>query len=340
MNDRTVLITGISGFIAKHCALEMLTAGYRVRGTVRSLEKSAEVRETLSKHVDVSRLEFVPADLLSDGGWKNAVAGCEFVLHLASPFPTSQPKDAQVLIRPAVEGTLRVLRAASDAGVTRMVQTSSTVAVVYGHPRDRTAPFTEADWTQTDQPGVTPYAISKTLAEKAARDFIAQDRSGMWFSSVNPGFVLGQALDRDIGASANIIQMMLKGKYPGCPRLALPCVDVRDVARMHRQVLESDAPSGGRYLCVSGSLWLVDVARAIRAELGPVARKVPSRELPDWAVRMAALFDPTVRQIVHELGRDVQVDNTLTRRVLGTSFVPATAAAATMARSLVDLGLA
>jgi nucleoside-diphosphate-sugar epimerase len=266
--------------------------------------------------------------------------GCEFVLHLASPFPTTQPKDEQVLVRPAVEGTLRVFQAASSTGVNRIVQTSSTVAVVYGHAHDRAAPFTEADWTQTDQPGVTPYAKSKTLAERAAREFMARDRSGMWFASVNPGFVLGPVLDRDIGASANIVQMMLNGKYPGCPRLSIPCVDVRDVAAMHRQALESDAPSGGRYLCVSGSLWLIDIARAIRAELGPAARKVPSRELPNWAVRVAALFDPTVRQIVPELGRDVRVDNTLTRRALGRSFVPATDAAAAIARSLgIEAGL-
>ncbi len=218
MNRTTVLITGISGFIARHCAVELLNAGYGVRGTVRSLRRAAEVRDSIAKHTDVAALEFAEADLESDAGWPEAVAGCAHVLHVASPFPAKQPRDAQQLIRPAVEGTLRVLRASAAAGVERLVQTSSMVAVMYGHPRERTAAFAEADWTRVEDPGVTPYAKSKTLAERAAREFAAQDRSGMHYSSVNPGLVLGPALDRDIGTSAEIIQMFLRGKYPGAPR--------------------------------------------------------------------------------------------------------------------------
>ena len=174
----TVLITGISGFIARHCAVEMLNAGYAVRGTVRSLQRSAEVAASLSRHADVSQLGFAQADLDSDQGWDAAVAGCAHVLHVASPFPARQPRDEQQLIRPAVDGTLRVLRAAADAGVERLVQTSSMAAVIYGHPRERTNPFTEADWTQVEAPGVTAYTKSKTLAERAARDFVAIDKRG------------------------------------------------------------------------------------------------------------------------------------------------------------------
>lgn len=165
MNGNTVLITGISGFIANHCAVELLNAGYRVRGSLRSLGRAGQVKDILARHADVTNLELAEADLESDAGWEEAVAGCTHVLHVASPFPVSQPKDEQVLIRPAVEGTLRVLRAARAAGVERFVQTSSMAAVQYGHPHDRTAPFTEADWTVVDAPGVTPYAKSKTLAE-------------------------------------------------------------------------------------------------------------------------------------------------------------------------------
>ena len=339
MTQPTVLITGISGFIARHCAVEMLNAGYAVRGTVRSLQRSADVSASLARHADVARLSFAQADLGSDEGWDAAVAGCTGVLHVASPFPAKQPRDEQELIRPAVQGTLRVMRAAAAAGVERLVQTSSLAAVMYGHRHERTAPFTEADWTQVETPGVTAYAKSKTLAERAAREFMAQDRSGLRYASVNPGLVLGPALDRDIGTSAEIVQLMLRGKYPGAPRMAIPCIDVRDVGRMHRLALEVDAPSGGRYLGSAECLWMIEIARAVRASLGDAARKVPSRVLPDWAVKLAGLFDPTARLAVPELGKDLKVDTSLTRRTLGIDFIPAPEAAAAMAKSLVDLGL-
>jgi dihydroflavonol-4-reductase len=213
------------------------------------------------------------------------------------------------------------------------------VAVMYGHPRERTAPFTEADWTRTEDPGVTAYAKSKTLAERAAREFVTREGSGMHFSSVNPGLVLGPALDRDIGTSAGFIQMFLRGKFPGAPRMSIPCVDVRDVARMHRLAIEVDAPSGGRYLGAADCLWLIEIARAIREALGPAARRVPNRVLPDWAVKLAALFDPAARLTVPELGKQLRVDTSATRRVLGMEFIPAPEAAAAMARSLVELKL-
>jgi dihydroflavonol-4-reductase len=334
-----VLITGISGFIAKHCAVELLNAGYRVRGTVRKAAARDAVRATLAKHADVGALEFVEADLLSDDRWAKALEGCGAVLHVASPFPDSQPKDENVLIRPAVEGTLRVLRAASAAGVPRFVQTSSMVAVMYGHARTRTAPYTEADWTILQSAGVTAYARSKTLAERAAREFIAAHRDSPRYASVNPGLVLGPALDRDIGTSADLIRRFLKGKYPGAPRLSMPVVDARDVARMHRLALEADQPSGARYLAVSESIWFIDLARALRDELGGIARSVPTRLLPDWAVKLVALFDPMARQAVPDLGLWYGVDNSQTRRALGIEFISAAKAAAATGESLVRLGL-
>ena len=340
MAKGTVLVTGISGFIARHCAVEMLNAGYAVRGTVRSLRRADDVRASLAQHADVSRLEFAIADLESDAGWPQAIAGCAHVLHVASPFPAAQPRDAQELIRPAVEGTLRVLRGACAAGVQRFVQTSSMVAVMYGHPRDRTAPFSEADWTSVDDPGVTPYGQSKTLAERAARDFMQLDRSGLHYSSVNPGLVLGPALDRDVGTSAAIIQAFLRGKYPGAPRLMIPCVDVRDVARMHRLAVEVDAPSGGRYLGAADSPWLVEIGRALHEQLGAAGRKAPIRELPDWMIRLFGLFDAGARLAVPDLGKALRVDTTLTRRTLGIEFIPARDAAVAMGRSLIELGLA
>lgn len=339
MAKPTVLITGISGFIAKHCAVEMLNAGYGVRGTVRSLQKSGDVKASLARHADVTRLEFAAANLESDDGWEKAVAGCELVLHVASPFPAKQPKDEQDLIRPAVEGTLRVLRAAATAGVARFVQTSSTAAVFYGHPRERTAPFTEDDWTDVEHPSVTAYSKSKTLAERAARDYMARERPPLHYASVNPGLVLGPALDSDIGTSAAIVQMFLKGKYPGAPRMSIAVVDVRDVARMHRLALECSAPSGGRYLGSAATLWMIDIARALRQHLGDAARRAPTRELPNWAVRLAALYDPGARLAVPELGKFVPVDTTRTRRALGIDFIPADEAVAAMGRSLIELKL-
>jgi dihydroflavonol-4-reductase len=336
----TVLITGVSGFIARHCAVEMLNAGYRVRGTLRSLQRSDGVRESLARHVDVTRLEFAEADLGADRGWDEAVAGVQAVLHLASPFPVSQPRDEQELIRPAVDGSLRALRAAARAGVSRFVQTSSMVAVMYGHAHDRATPFTAADWTRVESAGVTGYAKSKTLAERAAREFVERERPSMHYSSVNPGVVFGPALDPDIGTSAEIVQAFLKGKYPGAPRLSIPIVDVRDVARMHRLAVETGSPSGGRYLAVADCLWLIEVARALRESLGPAARKVPTRVLPDWAVKLVSVFDPMARQAVPDLGKQFRVDTGPTRQALGLTFIPAGEAAAAMGRSLVELGLA
>jgi dihydroflavonol-4-reductase len=241
---------------------------------------------------------------------------------------------------PVSAGYPPAIKAAVAAGVERLVQTSSMAAVAYGHPRERSEPFTEDDWTRVESPGVTAYTKSKTLAERAARDFVASDGGGLHYSSVNPGLVLGPALDRDIGTSAELVQQFLKGKYPGAPRMSIACVDVRDVARMHRLALETSAPSGGRYLGAAGSLWLVDIARALREQLGDAARRVPSRELPDWAVRLVALFDPAARVAVPELGRHLRVDTSRTRRSLGIEFIPATEAVAATGRSLIEFGLA
>ena len=339
MDHKTVLITGISGFIAKHCAIELLRHGYAVRGTVRSASKAAEAKTTLSKHCDIARLEFVEADLMSDAGWANAMQGLHGVLHIASPFPLNEPKDPQELIRPAVEGTLRVLKAAMDAKVPQFVQTSSTVAVAFGHPKDRTAPFTEDDWTVLSNPAVSAYGRSKTMAERAARELIDSTQPAMHFSTVNPGFVLGPLLDRDIGTSGEAIQMFLQGKYPGCPRLSFPVVDVRDVAKMHRLALETAEPSGGRYLGVSGTAWFVDMMRPIKARLGAQARKVPTTELPNFLIKLIGIFDPTARAVVPDLGQYIPFDNARTRKALQMDFIGVEESAPAMAQSLVDLGL-
>ncbi len=340
MSDNLILITGISGFIAKHCAVEMLRAGYRVRGTVRSLAKGDAVRATLAKHCDVSKLEFVEADLLSDKGWDEAARGVYGVLHLASPFIIGAPKDPQELIRPAVEGTMRVLKAAIAAGASRFVQTSSIAAIMAGHGYTRTMPFTEDDWTNLNGPDVSAYQKSKTLAERAARDYLAQTKADIHYASVNPGFVLGPLLDKEFGASATVIQMFMKGKYPGCPALSFPCVDVRDIGKMHRLALETNEPSGGRYVGVSESAWFVDMTRAIKAKLNAAdTKKVPTKQLPNFVIKLIAIFDKSARSIVPELGRQVDMDNGRTRKALGMEFIPVSESAPAMAQSLVDAGL-
>lgn len=339
MTKKTILVTGISGFIAKHCALDLLQHGYRVRGTVRSQKKAEEVKATLGALCDVSRLEFVEADLMSDKGWDAAMQGIYGVQHLASPFILNEPKDPDELIRPAVDGTLRVLNAAVAANVQRFVQTSSMAAIMYGHPRSRTTPITEEDWTQLDHPGVSSYTRSKTLSERAARDFMAQHPAAMHYASVNPGLVLGPLLDRDMGGSAEVIQMFLRGKYPGCPKLSFTVVDVRDVAMMHRLALETSEPSGGRYMAVSGSAWFLDMMRPIKARLGKQAKKVPSFELPNFMIHLVALFDPTARSVLSDLGREARMDNRRTRKALGMEFIGVEESAPAMAQSLVDFGL-
>jgi dihydroflavonol-4-reductase len=339
MSDKLILLTGISGFIAKHCAVELLRAGYRVRGTVRSLGKADAVRATLAKHCDVTKLEFAAVDLLSEAGWSEAAAGVYGVMHVASPFPLTQPKDENDLIRPAVDGTMRVLKAAVAAGANRFVQTSSTVAVMYGHGDGHPQPYTEEDWSNLNGSHVSAYAKSKTLAERAAREFVAGEGKSMHFSTVNPGFVLGPLLDNDAGTSADAIAMFMRGKYPGCPRLYFPAVDVRDIAKMHRLALETSEPSGGRYLGVSEVASFREMMIPIKSKLGDKARKVPVRELPNFVIKLIAIFDPAARAVVPDLGKIMQVDNGRTRKVLGMDFIPVSEAAPAMARSLIETGV-
>ncbi len=339
MADQLILLTGISGFIAKHCAVELLNAGYRVRGTVRDLAKADKVRATLAKHCDVSKLEFAEADLLSDKGWAEAAKGVFGVLHVASPFVIETPKDENELIRPAVDGTMRALKAAISAGAKRFVQTSSIAAIMAGHGA-RTRPFTEDDWTIVDGPHVSAYEKSKTLAERAARDYLAGTKADIHYASVNPGFVLGPLLDSGFGASASVIQMFMKGKYPGCPALSFPCVDVRDIGKMHRLALETDEPSGGRYVGVSESAWFVDMTRAIKAKLDrSLTKKVPTIQLPNLVIKLMAIFDGSARRIVPSLGKMVPMDNSRTKKALAMEFIPVSVSAPAMAQSLVDNGL-
>ncbi|MBN8228427.1 aldehyde reductase [Corallococcus macrosporus] len=315
----TVLVTGGSGFIGSHCIVQLLEAGHQVRTTVRSLKREGEVRAMLKEGgVDPgSRLSFAAADLEQDAGWAEAVAGCDFVLHVASPFPPGVPRHEDELIIPARDGALRVLRASRDAGVKRVVLTSSFAAIGYGHPQDKTQ-FTEADWTDPRGPGVAAYQKSKTLAERAAWDFIAREGGALELSAINPVGVFGPVLGPDYSSSIMLLKRLLDGAMPAVPRLYFGVVGVRDVADLHLRAMTHPAARGERFLAVAGDfLALIDMARILRAQLGDVARKVPARQLPDWVVRLAALWTPVARQTLPELGKVKNGSNEKARRVLG-----------------------
>jgi nucleoside-diphosphate-sugar epimerase len=318
MNEDLVLVTGGSGFVGAHCIDQLLRGGYRVRTTVRSLSRETDVRAMLnvagSPRQDA--LTFVAADLSADAGWDEAVQGCRFVLHVASPFPAKAPQHENELIVPAREGTLRVLRAARAAGVERVVLTSSFVAIGYGQP-PRTAPFDERDWTDLNGPGLTAYAKSKTLAERAAWEFIACESSGLELSVINPVGIFGPALGPDYATSVEIVQRFLDGAVPVCPRISFGGVDVRDVADLHLRAMTSPAAKGERFLAVAGDVvTLIDVAMILKKRLGPIARRVPTREMPDWLVRLLANFIPDLRLIALELGNVRNLTNAKAKRVL------------------------
>lgn len=337
----TILVTGGSGFVGGHVILQLLEGAHTVRTTVRNLTKEAAVRDTLAKAgaTGLDRLSFFAADLSADAGWAEAVAGCEFAQHVASPFPLAQPKDENELIRPAVDGTLRVLRAARDAGVKRVVQTSSFAAVGYGHGH-RDTPYDERDWTDVNGPAVQPYMKSKTLAERAAWDFIAREGNGMELAVVNPVGIFGPALNDDLSTTIELIKQMLDGKLPGAPRLYLGAVDVRDVAGMQVKAMTVPEAAGQRFLAVAGgAVSMAELAGFLHKNLGDKAAKAKLRELPDWLVRIVAIFNPLAREAVPRLGIKGEASNAKARDVLGWTFRTNEEAITASGESLIRLGI-
>ncbi len=334
-----VLVTGGSGFIGAHCVIALLNAGHRVRTSVRSLSRETEVRAMVKAGgVDAGdRLSFVAADLAADAGWTEAVAGCTYVLHVASPFPATAPKHEDELIIPAREGALRVLRASKAAGVRRVVLTSSFAAIGYGQRVDQV--FTEANWTNVDAP-LAAYVKSKTLAERAAWDFLAKEGGSLELAVINPVAVLGPVLGPDSSTSIQLVQRLLEGRIPAMPRIAFGLVDVRDVADLHLRAMVDPAAKGERFLAVAGApMSVAEVAAVLRARLGDKASKVPTRVLPDWVVRFAATFSGPLRQLVSELGKVKRMSNEKSKRVLGWAPRSNEDAILATAQSLEALGL-
>lgn len=336
-----VLVTGGSGFIGAHCILQLLAAGHRVRTTVRSLTRRDEVLAMLRQGgaVSTAELSFHAADLTADAGWAEAVKGCDYVLHVASPLPSHVPKDENELVVPAREGTLRVLRAARDAGVKRLVLTSSFAAIGYGHP-SRETPFDENDWTNVESDDAQPYVKSKALAERAAWDFIAREGGGLELTTVNPVAVLGPALGRDVSASITLVQALLDGRTPAAPRIYFGLVDVRDVADLHLRAMENPAAKGERFLAVAGEpMSMVEIARVLRQHLGQAGRRVPRLEMPDWVARALALVVPQMRGMLPMLGRRRRASGDKARRLLGWTPRPNEEIIVATAESLLQLGL-
>lgn len=332
----TVFVSGGSGYIAGFLIKQLIDEGWMVHTSIRDLGKEAAVRTSLG--TDDNKLKFFAADLTSDKGWAEAMAGCSHVAHVASPFPPAAPKHEDELIVPARDGALRALRAAKEAGVSRFVLTSSMAAIAYGHgAADHIV--TEADWTDVNSPDAYPYVKSKTIAERAARDWIAAEGGTMEFVSVNPSLVLGPLQSGDFSTSLEAIKKLLEGSVPGLPNFGFGIVDVRDVADMHVRCLTAPDMAGERFICSGPFMTMSDIAKVLREGLGKQARKVPTRRLPNWAVRIAALFDPMVRQVLGELGNRRESPPVHAREKLGWIPRPAEESILDTARSMIALGI-
>jgi nucleoside-diphosphate-sugar epimerase len=337
----TVLVTGGSGFVGSHCILKLLAASHQVRATVRNLEREPSVRAMLKQGGadGENRLTFVAANLENDAGWPQAVAGCEYVLHVASPFPAGVPQHEDELIVPAREGTLRVLRAARQSGVKRVVLTSSFAAIGYGHEEQK-APFNETDWTDLNGDDLTAYVKSKTIAERAAWDFIAKEGGSLELAVVNPVGIFGPVLGPDYATSIMFIRRLMDGEVPGLPNLSFGAVDVRDVADLHVLAMQHPAAKGERFLAVAGDfLPIAEIAKVLKTRLGDQAKKVPTRQVPNWLLHLAALRDPAVKQILPELGKRKNATSEKAMRLLGWKPRSSEESIVATAESLIRLGL-
>jgi dihydroflavonol-4-reductase len=335
-----VLLTGISGFVGGHVALELLKQGFAVRGSVRDIKKADKVRNTLRQAgADLSRLDFVALDLQSDAGWDDAMTGVRYLQHTASPFVTSEPRDRMELITPAVEGTRRAISAALRSKVERIVTTSSMAAIMYGHDKSRVAPFTAADWTNLDGREISGYVESKTRAERLAWELVDSAGRHDDLATINPGAIFGPLLDEDPGTSVGLLKRMFDGSLPAVARIAFVVVDVRDVAAAHVEAMISPQARGRRFPMGNGTFSMMEVADMLRRTMPDNAGKTPRFEVPDWVVRLVSFVDRDIRGNVGELGSVKRADASDVRTLLGRELISAEEATMASARSLVEHGL-
>lgn len=337
----TVLVTGATGYIAKHIVLQLLNEGHTVVGSVRSLSRGAEVRDAVAPHLTdpkgLDRLKIVALDLLRDEGWDAAMDGVDVVMHTASPVPVIQPKDENETIRPAVDGAMRAVQAARRAGVTRVIMTSSIAAVMGCKLAAGQTAYDETNWTDLSRSGLSPYVKSKTLAEKAVWDWQASDAPEMQITMINPAFVMGAPLDAHFASSVTIVTRLFSGKDPMLPRIGFTCVDVGDIARMHLRAMAVPASIGQRFIGAQHFFWYSEIARILQADHPD--RRLAKPTAPNFLVRFLALFDPTARRILPTLGRRDPLSADSARKVLGIDFRDTTESIRETGRFLVSNNL-
>jgi nucleoside-diphosphate-sugar epimerase len=334
----TVLVTGGSGFIGGWCVIGLLQQGYNVRTTVRDLAREATVRANLAKVVDPgNRLSFYAANLTADDGWDAAIDGCDFLLHVASPLGVAEPKDANELIVPARDGARRAVGAAIKAGVKRVVMTSSVAATAKGGPGDNVSD--ETNWTDLNEPGTSAYTKSKTIAERAAWDLIAETGGSTTLAVVNPALVLGPVLSGDYSESVQVVERLMSGRVPGLPRLGFNIVDARDVADLHIRAMTAPEAAGQRFIAAGQYAWMADLAALLKARLGAEAAKVPTRKVPDFVLRIAGLFDKDLASVTGGLGRKHDFTSAKAQDLLGWRPRPMEDTVLDCAKSLVANGL-
>lgn len=310
-----VFLTGASGFIAKHILRELLENGYDVRASVRSDKRKLELQGLFPD----AALEFAVLDLTRDDGWQDALQGCEVLIHTASPFPLTEPKDPQDLIRPAVDGTLRAMRAAKDAGIGRVILTSSCAAIYKPSDKPAMQPSDETYWTTPDDPSVGAYEASKTLAEKAAWEFVAKHPE-IALTTINPGAVFGPPMDARYGSSLKLVEQLMTGKVPLAPPMDMVAVDVRDVARMHVAAIDLDTTKGERFAAASGTHRILELGDFLKAWDNSL--KTPGREAPVWLLRIMGLFSKDVKGVLANVGRTLAVSGTKAETAFGFKFIP------------------
>ncbi len=338
---KNIFISGISGFIGTHITIEGIKRGYQITGTTRNQQKEDEVKRTIAKVLGEESLNFlkvVHCDLNSPDNWQEAMKGCDAILHVASPFPLGIPKQEDDVIMPARNGVKHVMDAALANNISRVVQTSSIAAIIYGHEKGKIN-FDERDFTNlTSGNLVSAYAKSKTLAEQDMWLY-AKENPTLKITVMNPGFVLGPILNKEIGTSADVIVKMMKGEFPGTPKMGFPIIDVRDVAKAHFNALENEVSIGQRYAIVNESLWMKEVALAVLEACPEYKNKLKPRELPNWLVKIASLFDKTIRMVKDELGLLYDVNNEKMKKDLNITPIPSKEAIKATAKSLIELNL-
>ena len=317
-----VLVTGGSGFIALHCIDQLLEKGFMVRTTIRSESRKDEINKAMEKYPNLHQnLEFHICDLLEDNGWDAAVDGCDYVLHVASPFILEVPSDEDILIRPAVDGTLRVLNACSKANVKKVVLTSSVAAVAYGHGKEKT--FDESDWSNTgEDSGITPYAKSKTLAEKAAWEFVdkLEAHNKFDFTVINPVGVFGPMLTSDMGTSNSLVSKLINGELPACPATHMGYVDVRDVAKAHVFSMLNSSTNDKRIIVSESEMFFVDVGRILN---NAGFKKSPTKQMPNWLVKILAIFVKELSGVTKSLGKRVDTDKSRAKSLFDWDYISA-----------------